>query len=89
MGFKKFAVILAFLGGSIIVKFCSMIVDKFLCYLFNMKSLGPLDELFVHDDENCLSNVGVLFSTEKFSYEMMNDYLKKSFFGHIQHATRI
>ena len=69
LGFKRLAVLFAFLAGTVVYKVISKILDKFLCYLFNMKTLGPFDEFWLYDDKKSLSNIGLLMGSDKFTFE--------------------
>lgn len=65
-GFKKYAVLLALIGGTIVYKVLHRIFDKFLCWLLNLKTLRPFDEFFLYDNKNSPSNTTVVLNTEKF-----------------------
>lgn len=77
--FRQISVILALIGGSIFYKLVAAIVDKFFCWLLNMKRLSTMDETFLNDDDKSLSNISIVAMTEPFKYETMDAFFKKKF----------
>ena len=62
------AVLLVFLGGSVLYKLLTKIVDKFLCWYLNMTDLGVIDEFFLYDDAKNLSNTSLVMHLTKFKF---------------------
>ena len=76
--FEKHLVLAALLFGTVIHQVISKLWDKFVCYLWNMKTLGPFDEFFLYDDPSSLANVMCVNFFSKFDGKSMQQYLKKS-----------
>ena len=76
---KKLAVLLALFGGTFIYKIITAIIDKFFCWLLNMKELSTMDEFFLYDDDKSLSNTCIVAKLTTFEYESMSEHYKKKF----------
>ena len=70
---------MAFIGASVISKFISFLIDKFLCWLLRMKELSAMDEFFLYDDKNSLANTCICTNFTPFKFEEMSAYFKLKF----------
>lgn len=74
-GFKKFITILGLICGSVAYQILSRLFDRILDKFFRMKALEPLDEMFLYDDEQSLSQISCFIEIEKFDFDKMQHYL--------------
>ena len=61
--------IIALIFGVIAYKIISKIIDKLLMIFFPIKKMNSLDEFWLYDDKDALSNVSALIALEKCKFE--------------------
>ena len=71
--------LIALVGGTVIHKLIAGIIDKFLCWVLGMRNMSTMDEFFLYDDENSLSNTCIVGNFTPFKFEEMSAYFKQSF----------
>lgn len=69
------AVLIAFLGGSLLYKILIKAFEKILCWFLGMKNLGVIDEFFLYDDNTNLSNTSLSMFLTKHEFQPMSDYI--------------
>jgi hypothetical protein len=63
--------IIALILGAIAYAIISKIIDKILMTFLPLKKMNSLDEFWLYDDKDSLSNVSALFSLEKTKFEVI------------------
>ena len=74
---------ISFVAASIIYRAILKLFDRFLCWLYNMRTLNSFDEFFLYDDESSPSNCLVCLSFKKFEFNYMKEYIKQQYFHNI------
>ena len=76
---KSSRAIAALLLSSVVYKLIDKLVDKFLCYIFNMEPMNVMDEFFMYCKEGKPPNAGGMMKTNRFNFEKAKaEFIKKS-----------
>ncbi len=76
---KKLATVLALFLGIIIYQLMSKIWDNILKAIYPIHTLGSLDEYWLYDDKDSLSNASILITTNQCKYEHVYDFIYNKF----------
>ena len=68
---KNVLSIIALILGAIAYGIISKIIDKILMTFLPLKKMNSLDEFWLYDDKDSLSNVSALFTLEKTKFEVI------------------
>ena len=71
VNFKKTLSVIALILGAVAYAIISKIVDKILMTFLPLKKMNSLDEFWLYDDKDSLSNVSALFSLHKTKFEVI------------------
>lgn len=62
---KKLVVVVALFLGVLVYQILSKLLDYLLKFIYPIHSLNNMDEFWLYDDKDSLSNVSCLFTLEK------------------------
>ena len=72
------AAIASLLVSGFVYKLIDYLVDKMLCYIFNMESMNVMDEFFMNCKEGKPPNAAGLMTTNRFDFEKAKaEFIKK------------
>lgn len=71
--------IIALIMGAIAYAIISKIIDKILMTFLPLKKMNSLDEFWLYDDKDSLSNVSALFTLEKTKFEVIQNWFYNEF----------
>lgn len=66
---KKLVVVLALFFGIVVYQILSEILDMILKFFYPIHSLNNMDEFWLYDDKDSLSNVSCIFTLHKCKFE--------------------
>ena len=58
----------ALILSSVVYKLIDKLVDKILCYIFNLEPMNVMDEFFMYCKDGKPPNAGGLFRTNRFDF---------------------
>ena len=77
--FNKTLSIIALILGAIAYGIISKLIDKILMTFLPLKKMNSLDEFWLYDDKDSLSNVSALFSLHRTKFEVIQKFFYHEF----------